>query len=372
VFTLTELGPKEAEVKIIGCDLHGRQQTLAMLDTSTGEVVRRTLKHEGNNVREFYSSLPQPVRVGIEATGSMQWFVNLMEELGIECLVGHPAKIRAAEPRKQKHDRRDADLLLTMLVENRFPAIWLPTKELLDLRALLRHRHQWVRLRTRIQNALQAIALANGLRRGSSLWTPAGQHAIASLLLSPHTAYRRSELQAMYAKFETEIETLNQQVEQQAGARPGARLLMTHPGVGPITALATEVFLGDPSRFADSKDLASYVGMIPGEHSSGKRQRLGGLTKQGNPLLRFLWGEAGINAVRRDPDLKRFYHRKLIQKGLGKARAAVARKLGIRMWIMLRDQIEYNEFCRRGQMQQKSGDACAEMPGRRYGAKVTG
>jgi transposase len=84
----------------------------------------------------------------------MQWFVNLMEELGIECRVGHPAEIRAAEPRKQKHDRRDADLILKLLMENRFPAIWLPSKELLDLRALLRHRHQWVRLRTRIQNAL--------------------------------------------------------------------------------------------------------------------------------------------------------------------------------------------------------------------------
>ncbi len=359
-------------MRIIGCDLHARQQTLAMLDTTTGEVVKTTLKHEGNNVREFYSNLPRPVRVGIEATGSMQWFVNLMEELGIECLVGHPAEIRAAEPRKQKHDRRDADLILKLLMEDRFPAIWLPTKELLDLRALLRHRHQWVRLRTRIQNALQAIALANGLRRGSSLWTPGGQHAIAALPLSPHTAYRRSELQAMYVKFETDIEILNREVEQQAGARPGARLLMTHPGVGPITALATEVFLGDPSRFADSKGLASYVGMIPGEHSSGKRQRLGSLTKQGNPLLRFLWGEAGLHAVRRDPELKCFYRRKLIQKGLGKARAAVARKLGIRMWIMLRDQIEYNEFCRRGQMQQRSGDACAGMPGRRYGAKVTG
>lgn len=111
--------------------------------------------------------------------------------------------------------------------------------------------------------------------------------------------------------------------------------------------------------------------MIPGEHSSGKRQRLGGLTKQGNPLLRFLWSEAAIHAVRRDPELKSFYRRKLIQKGLRKARAAVARKLGIRMWIMLRDQIEYKEFCRRGQMQQ-SGDACAGMPGQRYGAKVTG
>ncbi len=125
-------------MRIIGCDLHARQQVVAMLDTETGEVVSMTLKHEGNNVREFYSQLPRPVRVGIEATGSMQWFVNLMEELGIECLVGHPAQIRAAEPRKQKHDRRDADLILKLLAENRFPAIWLPSKELQDLRALLR------------------------------------------------------------------------------------------------------------------------------------------------------------------------------------------------------------------------------------------
>jgi transposase len=79
-----------------------------MIDTTTGEIVSITLKHEGDNVREFYSKLPRPVRVGIEAMGSMQLFLNLMEELGIECLVGHPAQIRAAEPRKQKHDRRDA------------------------------------------------------------------------------------------------------------------------------------------------------------------------------------------------------------------------------------------------------------------------
>ena len=355
-------------MRIIGCDLHARQQTLAMLDTETGEIVKMTLTHEGNNVREFYSTLPRPVRVGIEATGSMVWFVNLMEELGIECQVGHPAKIRAAEPRKQKHDRRDADLILTLLVENRFPAIWLPSKELQDLRALLRHRHQWVRMRTRIQNALQAIALANGLRRGPSLWSQAGQHTIASLPLAPHTAHRRSELQAMYVKFESDIEKLNQRVEEQAGQRSGARLLMTHPGVGPITALATDVFLGDPKRFADGKTLASYVGIIPREYSSGGRQRLGGLSKQGNPLLRFLWCEAGAHAVRRDPELQRFYRRKLVQKGLGKARMAVARKLGIRLWIMLRKQINYNEFCRRGQMQQKSGDACAGMPGTRYGA----
>src|SRR6202521_5733427 len=121
----------------------------------------------------------------------MRWFLNLMEELGIECLVGHPAQIGAAAPRKQKNDRRDAELILKMLVEGRFPAIWLPSKELQDLRALLRHRHQWVRLRTRIQNALQSIALANGLRRGTALWSHEGPSSIASLSLAPHTAYRR-------------------------------------------------------------------------------------------------------------------------------------------------------------------------------------
>ena len=172
-------------MRIIGCDLHARQQTIAMLDTTTGEVSTLTLMHEGDQLREFYSQLPQPVLVGIEATGSMHWFLNLMEELGIECRVGHPATIRAAEPRKQKHDRRDAELILKLLVEKRFPAIWLPSKEQLDLRALLLHRHQWVRMRTRIQNALQAIALANGLRRGPSLWSYDGQAKMAFLPLLP-------------------------------------------------------------------------------------------------------------------------------------------------------------------------------------------
>ena len=188
VFTLTALGPKEAEMRIIGVDLHARQQTIAMFDTETKESVEETLKHEGKEVREFYAALPGPVQVGIEATGSMHWFLELMEELGIDRQVGHPAKIRAAEPRKQKHDRRDAALL--------FPSIWMPSTELRDLRALLMHRHQWVRMRTRVQNALQAIALSRGLRRGKSLWNQRGQRAIASLPLAPHAAHRRTALQA--------------------------------------------------------------------------------------------------------------------------------------------------------------------------------
>jgi transposase len=153
---------------------------------------------------------------------------------------------------------------------------------------------------------------------------------------------------------------LEQVVEEQVEQRPQARRLLTHPGVGAVTALATEVFLGDPSRFAHGNQVASYIGMIPCEHSSGKRQRLGKMTKQGNALLRYLWGEAVMHAVGKDPELKRFYRRKLIQKGMGKARIAAARKLGIRLWIMLRDQIDYEEFCRRGKLRQ-TGEAHAGM-----------
>jgi transposase len=339
-------------MKIIGCDLHVATQTIAMLDRETGEVVEKTLPHDGESIRDFYASIPRPAVVGIEATGSMGWFVRLMEELGVTCRVGHPATIRKAETRRQKHDRRDAHLLLRLLADNRFPAIWMPTTELYDLRALLLHRHQWVRMRTRVQNALQAIALGHGLRRGPALWNHDGQAVLAALPLSSHTAHRRNELQALYRHLDTQVDQLDERVQHAAVQRPLATLLMTHPGVGPVTALATEVFLGDPSRFADGKSLASYVGLIPREYSSGARQRLGGLSIQGNPFLRFLWGEAAIHAVRRDPDLQRFYRRKLQQKGLGKARVAAARKLGIRLWIMLRDRIDYDEFCRRSPRRQ--------------------
>jgi Transposase len=117
-------------MKILGCDLHAKQQSIAMVDTETGEFTEKTLSHEGNEVREFYAALEGPVVVGIEATGAMQWFLELLEELGIVCRVGHPAKIRAAETRKQKHDRRDARLMLELLMrEDGFPEIWMPSSE---------------------------------------------------------------------------------------------------------------------------------------------------------------------------------------------------------------------------------------------------
>jgi transposase len=252
-------------MRIIGCDLPASQQMIAMVDRESGEVVERTLKHDGNTIRDFYAGLPRPVVVGIETTGSMGWFLRLMAELEITCHVGHPATIRRAETRRQKHDRRDAALLLELLTQDRFPSIWLPSTELSDLRALRLHRHQWVRIRTRVMNALQGMALADGMRRRAGLSSRDGQATIASLPLPPHAAYRRTQLQALYVHLTQQIDELDQRVRTHARERPQAVRLMTHPGVGPVTALATEVFLGDPARFADGKAVTSYVGLIPSE-----------------------------------------------------------------------------------------------------------
>lgn len=121
-----------------------------------------------------------------------------------------------------------------------------------------------------------------------------------------------------------------------------------HPGVGPLTALATVVVLGTVSRFPDSKHVVSYVGLAPALNASADKYRLGKITKQGSTLLLFVLGQAATHAARLDPDLKRTYCTLVHRRGRSKAKAAVARKLLVRLFIMLRDQIDYDEFRRRG------------------------
>ncbi len=163
--------------------------------------------------------------------------------------MGHPAAIRKAETRRPEHDRRHAHLLLTLLVEDRFPVIWMPATELRDLRALLLHRHQWVRMRTRVQNALHAIALGQGLRRGPDAVEPRRPGGVRVVGASIARAHRRNELQALYRQLNAQVDQLDERLKDAAAQRRRATLLLTHPGVGHVTALATKVFLGDPARF---------------------------------------------------------------------------------------------------------------------------
>jgi transposase len=333
---------------IIGCDFHTRSQHIAMLDTETGEVVERRLEHENGEALRFYESLKEPALVGMESTGYALWFAELLAELGHQLVVGEAGKIRALEPRKQKYDRRDAAHLLNLLVRGDFPRIWVPSVEDRDVRVLIEHRHQLVQLRTRVKNGLQAVALNYRLARRAKLWTARGRKELAALPLREGMARRRSDLLPLLAQLDNWIEELDQRLQREAEQRTAARLLMTHPGVGPLTALGTVLILGPVERFPDARHVTSYVGLIPSEESSGGRQRFGRLTKQGNRLLRFLVVEAAQTASRSDPGLRCVYRRLTFRKGKASAKVAVARKLIIRLYIMLLDQIDYAEFCRRG------------------------
>ena len=292
----------------------------------------------------------------MESTGYALWFAALLAELGHELVVGDAAKIRAMEPRQQKHDRRDAAHLLNLLVRGDFPRLWLPSVAERDVRVLVEHRHQLVELRTRAKNGLQALALNSGLARRGRLWSAAGQQALQKLPLREGMARRGADLLRLLAQLDSWIHELDQPLQQEAEQREEAQRLMTHPGVGLLTALGTVLVLGPVERFPDARHVTSYVGLIPREESSGGRQRFEHLSKQGNRLLRFLLVEAAHSASRFDPTLRRVYRRLAFRKGHALAKVAVARKLLVRLYIMWRDQIDYAEFSRRGSPAGMLGD----------------
>ena len=334
-------------MKIIGCDFHTRQQQIAMLDTETGELVERQLEHANGEAKAFYQALAKPVRVGIEATGYTRWFERLLAELGHELWVGDAAAIHAAKVRRQKHDPLDAAHILTLLVEKRFPRIWMPTPAERDLRQLVLHRVKLVQMRTTMMNQLHALAMGEGLCRKKKLWSEAGRRDLEALPLGAWAARRRAELVAWLDQWREPIAELDRAVAQQAAANRLAALLMTHPGVGPLTALAFVLTVGPVERFPRSRKLSGYLGLDPMMDSSGQRRRMGSISKQGNSRMRWLLVEAGQTAARRDPELRRLYQRLKFRRGSQIAKVAVARRLAVRLYWMLRSQVNYAELMTR-------------------------
>ena len=333
-------------MKIVGCDLHTRYQQVAMLDQETGELIERRLEHESGEARAFYATLSGPVRVGIEATGHTRWFERMLGELGHELWIGDAAEIRASVVRKQKTDARDAAHLLDLLLTDRFPRIWRPSLEERDLRQLVWHRQKLVWMRNAVGNQLHALAMGEGLCRKQKLFTQKGRAELESLGLGPWASYRRQELLRMLDELDRSLQRLDDAVEQQAEQNREAVRLMTHPGVGPVTSLAFVLTLGPVERFQRSKQVASYLGLNPREHSSGGRQRLGAISKQGNPMMRSLLVEAGHTAARLDAELRQDYQRIKMRRGSGVAKVAIARKLAVRMYWMLRSPANYAQLVR--------------------------
>ena len=284
--------------------------------------------------------------MGIEATGHTRWFERMLAELGHELWIGDAAQIRASMVRKQKTDARDAAHVLDLLISDRFPRIWRPTLQERDLRQLVWHRQKLVWMRNAVGNQLHALAMGEGVCRKKKLFTKQGRAELESLALDPWASHRRQELLKMLDQLDESLHELDQAVEQQAEQNAEAVRLMTHPGVGPVTSLAFVLTIGPVARFKRSKQVVSYLGLNPREHSSGGRQRLGAISKQGNPMMRSLLVEAGHTAARLDAELRQDYQRLKQRRGSGVAKVAMARKLAVRMYWMLRSPASYAQLVR--------------------------
>jgi transposase len=225
-----------------------------------------------------------------------------------------------------------------------------------DVRQLLRHRQKLVEIRTQVKNQLQHLALNQGVRRKRRLWSVRGRAVLEQLPLQGWTARRRSDLLAMLDRLEEQVGELDRAVRAEAEQRPEVRLLMTHPGVGPVVGLAYVLTLGPIARFPRGKQVASYLGLIPKERSSGGRQKLGPISKQGNTMMRTLLVEAAQTAARFDEELRRDYGRlKAHNKHSALAKVMVARKLAVRMYWMLRENKSYTQLYARRPVARMQG-----------------
>jgi transposase len=332
----------------IGVDIHARQQTLSYLDTSDGSTGQVELSHERDDIRGFYSKFQGEVIIGIEACGYTNWFEELMEQLGHKLLVGDAAEIRRLARRRQKNDRRDANLILELLVHEEFPTLFRYSKESREVLRQLRYRHKLVKLRTMVVNSLHALAINAGLSLRAKLLTKGGRQQLAGLQLSAISQQQRAELVSLADELTRRIGKVEQWLQAEAKKDARVQRLQRHPGVGLLTSLCLVHTLGDSSRFSSLRKVAAYAGFDPMEDSSAERKAYGGISKAGSKLLRYLLVEAGQTAAKDDEQLKQFYRRLLPRRGKARAKVAVARKLLIRCFIMDRAEIDYAEFLRRG------------------------
>jgi transposase len=334
----------------IGVDFHARQQTLSYLTTEDGEIRREQLEHgPGEEVRKFYEQFAgQEVIVGFEASGYAAWFEELLEELGYQIWIGHATAIRSFARRRQKNDRRDADLILDLVVRGDFPRIHRYSAASRAVLQQLRYRQRLVKMRTMIVNHLVFMAASRGVSLRTQLKSRRGLERLQHLSLAEPQRQQRDELCRLLLELKPKIETVEEWLEEKAATDARVQRLRTHYGIGPLTGLCLAHTLENVERFANPRKVTAYVGFDPVEDSSGERQRIGSISKQGSRLLRFLLVEAGQVAIRKDPDLARVYKRVWLRRGHAKAKVAIGRRLLVRAFIMLRDEIDYDEFLRRG------------------------
>lgn len=322
----------------VGIDLHRRTSHVAAFDEEGVEVLSRRVRNDPEALCALFAELGGDAKVALEAAFGWEWLADLLEAEGIELHLAHPRHTKAIAAARVKTDAVDARTLAHLLRADLLPEAYVAPRELRELRELLRHHVGLTRLRTALKNRVHAILARQGVQHGrAELFGPSGRRFLGELSLPESTRRRLESLLGLIADFDRELVAVKREIGACAKDDPRVSVLTQIPGVGLFIALLVIAEVGEVTRFPSARHLASWAGLTPRVRNSGERVRLGSISHQGSPYLR--WGliQAAQTAVRAEGPLKTTYERIKRRRGSKVAKVAVARELLTLCYYGLRD-----------------------------------
>ena len=321
----------------VGIDLHRRRSQIAVIDEH-GELTdsRRIV-----NDREAFLELlgdPEGTHVALEATYGWEWLAELLEEAGYDLHLAHPLRTRAIAAARVKTDAIDAKTLAQLLRAGLLPEAYVAPREVRDLRELLRHRATLTRMRSAVKNRVHALLAKHGIaREHSDLFGKGGREFLAGLELREAPRRRLDSLIALICDLDREIEQTTREIEQRAREDERVDVLTQIRGVGRYTAMLIIAEVGDITRFPTARHLCSWAGLTPTVRSSDGKARLGHISRQGSPALRWALVEAAQKITTGSGPPREKFERIAKRRGRKIATVAIAREILTLAYYGLRD-----------------------------------
>ena len=320
----------------LGIDLHKKSSVWILIDEQRTELWKEDVLCHPDHITTAVKNIPVPhskIQVAIEPVAGWRWVSGILEESGMDVHIAHPRKIQLIAKSTKKTDTEDARTLANLLCAGYFPEAHKSGDDIYQLRLLLRERNFIIQQRTSIKNQIHGIATTQGLheiRSGNPLFKKGKEGILKG------NNFVLKQLHLLVEDFEKRVVPFDERLQEALVQYPTARLLMTFPGVGMITALTIIAEVDDFTRFPNGKKLASFAGLVPRQRSSGDVVRYGAITHAGSAALRTVLVETAMRIrASNAPELYAFVQRLAPICGAKKARVALARKTLCIMWKMV-------------------------------------
>lgn len=321
----------------VGIDFHKRNTYVTRMDEEGNITLQQNLRNEPAILEDFVDSLSKKDKVVLEATGNWYHFYELVEEKACQVVLSHPAKTKAIASARIKNDKIDSKMLAHLLRCDLIPSAHLPGRAIRDTREILRYRASLVSIRTSLMNRVHAILSKNGiLCPYSHIFGKKATSWLSSLSLRPSYKKALDGYLQVASSLREEIEEVEKEIKRLAEEDERALLLMTMPGISYYSALLVLSEIGEIERFPSAGQLCSYAGLVPSVYSSGGITRTGRITKTGSTYLRWILNENAMHAVKGAYRFEALYRRVAHRSGKNAAKTAVARKMLVCIFYMLK------------------------------------